>query len=409
MGLPHDWHNTTLAWRKALTLLAFACVLLGPSIAYSGSGSKDPIASLDLAQVSPGFRAALNARVPVTVSFLGDDRIAVSYFDDTDNPYFAAKQRRPRKQLHFFIELFRLKPTSLERSGTLTFLTDTSESRFFAMPSGRFVVNAGRDVFLYDEDQQFVAKRTVEQVCGLQPMSADALYWVSLKRGSEKATALALWEDSLVPDKSFPEKLVQGPTKVHYCWFSARDLSPLARGGDSPVGSYVPSRDEKIDADLRTIITPQGKVQAGVPCQERTDFFSGWIRLLHARNATAFECALGEISFEEGGEVRTKKLSQRKWAARIHAEAWNTPIVAVLQGHVTRGASDRTEVEVFNYENLKTVMHLKLDPYECHAQICSPSFTGVALSPSGQGLAILNGAILSVYDLDMPGEGSTQK
>lgn len=388
-------------WRTRVTLpLALAvCVTVMSTPRHCQAKQKK--LQLDLSQVSSPYSRVISggagrARAPIGLAFLGEKQIAIISIDGIDSPSFAVRQHRERKKLHLTVDFVRIEVHGLVADGQVRFPTETIDPGLAAFPSGRFAVTAGRRVFLYDEQRRLVATKTVEEVCGFDPWPADALYRAGIISTSNRMGALSLSREVLGPDLH-PTAGSEG----YSCWFSNADLSPIAKGKHAfAAGS---ARDTEISITGRQVITPNGVEDRPVKCEDPVPLIHDWgiTSLLHAVPASAYTCRFGEIRIQEGGTTRIKKLRQRKRGADVVAEAWHAPILAVAQGYTWVGQDGfrhETQIEVFNYQTLKTILVSSFDDLS-PPPIRFAAVQAYALSPSGQSMAILRGPMLTVVSL----------
>jgi len=421
----HFYRSESLKFRgprisKALRVLVAAIIAPTLSAVAASETLKSPVTSLDVAAASEAFSDAVRnaGQFPpyVQVLFLGENQIAVASTDGFDRPSWAAEENRPERVVHLTIDIFSIDGGALRRTTQLRYLSGSLKNRVVALPSGRLLVSAGRDIYLYDDGQHLVVKKTIERVCGLaSPWPDDAFYRVSLFASSEDLALLRISLQKLVPTrKGVPgTKLnaVADAANSHSCWFSTEDLSLKGELRAQPPyevvtpGHLKAYEDQVVDVSMRT--TPEGvnllRLRPEDHCGYRllrlneglSNFF-----LLRAEHAISFECRGGEFTFDRNGQVRTIPLKTRDMA-NFWTDAWKVPLAILLSGNVKVGILSggfrvAENAELVNYETGRTLL---LPPLKLSAPPGIYVGSGIvyALSPEGGWLAVLSRTTLALY------------
>lgn len=396
--LSNRWAHPLLRSAAGLGLLAL------PARALLGSEIRQSIAEVDVAKVSAPYRAALQIAkgfpANVKLSFLGEDRMALSSMDGSYSPSFG---HIARSKFHFTVDVFELKAGTLKQANQLRFDTGTSDARFAALPSGRLIVDTGQMISALDRSQSVSVKRSAAQVCG-SPTGIDLNepFRTTLLAASENIAFVSLARAGRsVPPDDPPIAIDKG----WGCWFSTAELRPIAQARSRRVSGATAARDLVVYLDSSWSLTPDDQhplsippsVKCNVPELDRRfpKFF-----LLHAERADAFRCCKGTISIKRGDRISTIALKgAEEWYFRT--DAWRVPLAIFVGGsfHVPLLGGSFTGTTKARLVNYRTGASALLP--ELKINVPTGVYAGqtlqYAISPNGQYVAILHGSLLSVY------------
>jgi len=120
-------------WKDLLTRWAIPAFLLGLSACIVlGTEIRQPVAEVNVAEASAPFRVALQRMrgfpANVRLSFLGEDRLAISSMDDAYAPSYG---HVAMTTFHLTIDVFTLKAATLKATNQLRFDTQMRALRLF--------------------------------------------------------------------------------------------------------------------------------------------------------------------------------------------------------------------------------------------------------------------------------------
>jgi hypothetical protein len=395
----HSWIPPLLKWTASVGLIVL------PTHASQGAEIKQSIAEIDVAEVSVPYRAALQIAkgfpARVRLSFLGEDRMALSSMDGSYAPSFGHVATR---KFHITVDVFELKAGTLKPANQLRFDTETSDARFAALPSGKLIIDTGQLISVLDQSQHVSVERSVGQVCG-SPTELDLNepFRTTLLAASENVAFVSLVRAGRsVPPDGPPIPIDSG----RGCWFSTADLSAIAEARTRRASGPTAARDLVVYLDYSWSLTPHDQhplsippsLECNIPELDRRfpKFF-----LLHAEQAEVFRCCKGTISIKRGDQISTVTLKgAQEWDFRT--DAWNVPLAIFVGGnlHVPLfggGFTGTTKARLVNY---RTGVSAALPELKINAPtgVYAGETLEYAISPSGHYVAVLHGSRLSVYE-----------
>jgi len=368
--------------------------------------AKQPLAQINLAEVSAPFNRALQRSQgfppKIQLSFLGEDQLAVSSMDDWYYPLYG---HVATKKFHFTLDIISLIGGSLKPSNQLRFETETSDSSFAALPSGKLIVDTGKELAVLDQSQHVALRGTVEQACDAPPgMDLDEPFWTKLLAGSEEIGFVSV---ERAPRKS----LAEGPPiplDTWNCWFSTTTLRLLARTNMKLVlpGPASTARGLLVDShswsfsptEEHTIAFPASSACVA-PDLER---IAPEVNLLRAEAASVFRCKKGAILIERGDEKSVVRLKgEDDWFFRT--DAWSVPLAIFVGGSFHAplfggNFSGRTVTRLVNYRTGESI-ELPDIKINIHTDVYAGPTLQFAISPGGHHVAVLSGPVLAVFDV----------
>lgn len=395
----HRWIPSLLKWAASVGLIVL------PAHGSRGAEIKQSIAEIDVAEVSVPYRAALQIAkgfpANVKLSFLGEDRVALSSMDGSYSPSFG---HMARGKFHFTVDVFELKTGTLKQANQLRFDTETSDARFAALPSGKLLVDTGQIISALDQSEHVSVERSAAEVCGSPAgLELKEPFRTNLLAASENVAFVSLARAGRsVPPDGPPIPIDNG----WGCWFSTTDLRPVAQTRSKRVSGATAARGLIVYLDDSWSLTPDDQhrlsippsVECNVPELDRRfpKFF-----LLHAEQAEVFRCCKGTISIKRGDQISTHTLKgAEEWYFRT--DAWNVPLAIFVGGsfHVPLfGGSftGTTKARLVNYNSGSSAVlpELKIN---APTGVYAGQTLEYAISPSGHYVAVLHGSRLSVYE-----------
>jgi len=393
-------------WRDVRRIPVTLCAVLVFAGRVAEAEAKRPLAQIDLAAVSAPFNRALQQAkgfpANVQLRFLGEDQLAVSSMDDW---YYPAYGHLATKNFHFTLDIISLIGGSLKPSNQLRFETETSDSSFVALPSGKLIVDTGRELTVLDQSQHTALRGTAEQACDAPPgMDLDGPFRTRLLAGSEEIGFVSV-------ERADRKSLAEGPPiplDTWNCWFSTTTLRLLARtnmklGGPGPTatarGQLVYSHSWSTSPAGDHIIAFPASSSCVAPALER---IAPEVNLLRAEAASVFRCKKGAILIELGEEMSVIHLKgEDDWYFRT--DAWNVPLAIFVGGsfHVPLfggNFSGRTDTRLVNY---RTGVSIELPDIKInvHSDVYAGPTLQYAISPGGHHVAVLSGPVLTIFDV----------
>jgi len=368
--------------------------------------ARRPLAQIDLAAVSAPFNRALQQAkgfpANVQLSFLGEDQLAVSSMDDWYYPLYG---HVATKKFHFTLDIISLIGGSLKPSNQLRFETETSDSSFAALPSGKLIVNTRKELTVLDESLHVALRGTVEQACDAPPgMDLDEPFWTRLLAGSEEIGFVSV-------ERAGRINLTEGPPiplDTWNCWFSTTTLQLVARTNMKLVlpgpastarGLLVDSHSWSFSPTGQHIMAFPASSSCVAPALER---IAPEVNLLRAEAASVFRCKKGAILIERGEEKSVIRLKgEDDWYFRT--DAWKVPLAIFVGGsfHVPLfggNFSGRTATRLVNY---RTGVSIELPDIKInvHSDVYAGPTLQYAISPGGHHVAVLSGPVLAIFDV----------
>jgi hypothetical protein len=368
-----------------------------------------PLVSLDVTQVSTELRDVIAEPVrKLGVEFLGEDSLVIMSVDGMDTLAAAARQSRAPRALHLTLDFLKIKDEKLVKVDQLKFPTDSSDARLSALPSGSFLVSAGGLIHAFDSRRHLLAKKRIDQVCDLEKeLRSDTAYTVFLLSASERMGVVNLWiQKDLRTDPANPFARPQfAQMTSEFCWFSSADLTPLRHLVSKESSPTVSAREDAAFVDhggINIMVSPQGdkQIYPRPECPAKHGFVD--LRRLYpvrAERALAYSCNERELAIEVDGKIDRIPVRKAWPLPFVAADAWYAPILLLDFGTAKvggRGFELTSTLQLVNYKTKKTFLFPTLRSHIA-PPIAVLGGTEYALSPSGRLMAVLHGAVLSVY------------
>lgn len=396
---------------KHIQIAVVAIFFFGSSLSASGPDYSQPGASLDVTKVSTELRDASSKIVTkLDVEFLGENELVVMSVDDIGSPIWAARDSRPVSALHLTLDFFQLEENRISRVDQLKFETDNSQSRVRALPSGAFVVTAGKNVYAYDSSRYLLARKRVEEICKLDAeLPANTLYDIYLYSASEQIAVVNLTTGHFGENIRYP---VVGPRPFYYdqsrfCWFSTHDLAPVRQAVSPKSFPNATAWEDSVYMETGGMsfqVSEAGtrEVFPTADCALRRKYAvdTRFLYPLRAERGLAYPCNEKEFAIERDGKV--ERIPTRKaWPVPvILTDAWSAPLLLLDYGSVRVGLggsiTTTSTLELMNYRTKKTYSYPALKT-AIPSGVTIMGGSHFSLSPSGRLLAVLKAGILSVY------------
>jgi hypothetical protein len=365
--------------------------------------------TFDLGKGKPDVLEALSTqRGRVEAEFVGDNQIALTAADHSVWP----THDHGVGDIHFAVHFFETMTGEEAAEQSLHFTLGQFSPKLRGLPSGGFVISLGEEVLSYDSHHQLRARKSASDVCGMPkewPRGTPLNTFLYI--ASEEVAVFNVVKDAVGSEAQqrgsnpFQRKSVKQDS--FYCWFSTRDLQPIAHVKTdtySPQSSATNSMIHLLFSGYTTSVSTEGKTPVSIPseCPVKRLVDSRVVYPLHFSDAQVVPCVQQRLALIRKEGIELVKIHGRDLYPCIVADAWTAPVLLLNEGDVTvkffGGFRVKNALEVVNYQTGESLM-IQDSEESLPGPIFISGQTQLLLSPSGRHVGKASGARITIIDI----------